>query len=409
MISVQAVNFAYDDAKQLLKNISFSVKEGEIIGIVGPNGSGKTTLLKLLSRTFSPSSGEVTLQGKNIQKYTQKELAKKIAVLSQKTEESFSYSVYDTVSLGRYAYQQRFLPSWSKEDEEIVREAMVKTEVSHLEKRTLPFLSGGERQRVYLAQALAQQPSLLLLDEPTNHLDIKHSIQLFQFLQTWVQEQQASVIAIFHDLNLASMYCDHIFVLQEGEIIVSDTPQYALTEPVLQDVYHPSLLCEPHPLHEAPIITYAPSVREKEIRLSCQNEVNKLVIKAQSALHVMSSLHGTKWAREFVYEWTDERSASREDTVPFTFCSEPSYVVTRETRNGDMITVIVTEEKEVHVSLFVNGMLSEVEYLQYMLTIASMLHGFTTHSILVASTQQGTNTDIQLFIREAIDEVTNKC
>jgi iron complex transport system ATP-binding protein len=405
MISVQAVNFAYEGANHLLKNISFTVKEGEIIGIVGPNGSGKTTLLKILSRTLSPSSGEVLLQGNKLHTYTSKDLAKKIAVLSQKTEESFSYSVYDTVSLGRYAHQQRFLPSWSKEDEAIVQEAMTKTEVTHLQDRTLPFLSGGERQRVYLAQALAQQPSLLLLDEPTNHLDIKHSIQLFQFLRTWVQEQQSSVIAIFHDLNLASMYCDRIFVLQDGEIIASDTPQRALTEHILQDVYHATILCEPHPLHEAPIITYAPDGEEKKaIHLSTKEESMKLVVEAQHAVKAMSSLHGIKWARQFVYEWAEDASMYNEDTLRIQFASKPKHVVTRETKKGDTICVIVTENEKIHVSLVVNGSLSEAAYFQYMMTIAGMKAN--THSILVAATQQGvadTNA-IQAIINEVLTE-----
>ncbi|GGE55343.1 ABC transporter ATP-binding protein [Priestia taiwanensis] len=405
MISVQAVNFAYDGTKQLLKDISFSVQEGEIIGIVGPNGSGKTTLLKLLSRTLSPSSGEVMLQGKNIRTYSQKELAKKIAVLSQKTEESFSYSVYDTVSLGRYAHQQRFLPSWSKEDEETVRAAMQMTEVTHLQNRTLPFLSGGERQRVYLAQALAQEPSLLLLDEPTNHLDMKHSIQLFRFLQTWVEENESTVIAIFHDLNLASMYCNRIFVLEDGEMIVQDTPQHALTETVLQDVYHPIILCEPHPLHEAPIITYAPVIQEKKGPLSYKKEESRFVIEGTEAVKVMSSLHGIKWAREVVYSWDEGDYADREDILHFGLYAKPSRIVTRETKKGDIISVIMTGNKA-HVSLFVHGVLADAEYFQYMMMISSLLD---IQSVLIASAQYGTHADIQDFIHETMDEVRKQC
>ncbi|WP_348519819.1 adenosylcobinamide amidohydrolase [Bacillus sp. 165] len=303
------LQFEYSQEKPILKDVSFSVKRGEMIGILGPNGSGKTTLLKLISGTLGGSKGDISLDGKEIKEYTRKELGRKMAVLPQKLEGLFEYTVHETVSLGRYAHQHGLFSFWTEQDEAVVQDVMEKTCVIHLAKRTLVNLSGGERQRVFLAQALAQEPELLLLDEPTNHLDIAHQIQLFNLLKKWTEETEITVVAIFHDLNIASMYCDRLLMLHHGEIVVDDKPQNALDEKLLNRVYDVNVQRQAHLSLPKPVITFVPAAKTTEAPLCFADlftvEKSKEIISVQVAqpLKTLSSAlvgDGFVWVANFV-------------------------------------------------------------------------------------------------------------
>ena len=166
-----------------------------MFGILGPNGSGKTTLLQMMSGILPYHSGEIKLKEKRLQDYRVKELARVIAVLPQHSTQAFSYTVKETVSLGRYAHQKGFLQSWSIEDEEIVQKVMEQTGVTQFQHIPFEQLSGGERQRVLLAQALAQEPEILFLDEPTNHLDLSYQKELLDLMKRWTKEKDLTVIS----------------------------------------------------------------------------------------------------------------------------------------------------------------------------------------------------------------------
>lgn len=193
MLNVQHVSGGYA-TEPILHDISFEVKKGDLFGILGPNGSGKTTLLKMISRILPIQSGKIEIAGKDLQSLSAKQLAQTVAVLSQHTADSFSYTVKETVSLGRYAHQKGWFQTWSAYDEEIVQKVMVQTGVSLLQNKNIQELSGGEKQRVFLAQALAQEPEILLLDEPTNHLDLSYQKELLDLLKQWTIEKQLTVI-----------------------------------------------------------------------------------------------------------------------------------------------------------------------------------------------------------------------
>ena len=182
MLEVQHLHGGYGE-ENILSDVSIEVHKGELFGIIGPNGSGKTTLLKMMSGVQPFRDGEILLNGEPLKKYSTKQLAKIIAVLSQHSSESFSYSVKETVSLGRYAHQKGLFKEWSEKDETIVNEVMNWTGVSSLKDHPIGLLSGGERQRAFLAQALAQEPEILLLDEPTNHLDLSYQKELLDLLK----------------------------------------------------------------------------------------------------------------------------------------------------------------------------------------------------------------------------------
>ena len=148
--------------------------------------------------------------------YSQKEFARKVAVLPQLHAHAFSHSVRETVELGRYPHQTGIFSSWSHEDERAVTEAMKSTAITRYENQSIELLSGGEQQRVFVAQALAQEAPILLLDEPTNHLDIAHQQQLLDTIRKQAVEKGLTVISVFHDINLASLYCDRLLLMDKG-------------------------------------------------------------------------------------------------------------------------------------------------------------------------------------------------
>ncbi|ARF17252.1 ABC transporter ATP-binding protein [Sporosarcina sp. P3] len=232
MLQVKNISFSVLE-KKILHDISFSLDQGKLIGVIGPNGSGKSTMLKIIYRYLQQTSGVVTLYEKDMNQMTQKKIAREMAVVSQETPVLFDFTVKDLVMMGRTPYKQ-WLAKDSKEDFAIVEESMRLANVLYLKDRTLGQLSGGEKKRVMLARALAQQAEILILDEPTNHLDIEHQLQLMDL----VKELPITIIAALHDLNLASSYCDELLLIKEGVLHMKGTPEQVLTEETIEQVFH---------------------------------------------------------------------------------------------------------------------------------------------------------------------------
>lgn len=249
--------------RPVIDQLSFSVEQGELFGVIGPNGSGKSTLLKLLTRILLPTSGVVKLQDKNLFAYTRPELARTIAVLPQTIHTTFSYTVKEIVAMGRYPHQVGLFKTLTTADQAVIEQAMTRTKIAHLSAETLETLSGGERQRVYLAQALAQEARLLCLDEPTNHLDLNHQKMLLDHLKTWVKEKQFTVISIFHDLNLAGLYCDRLLLLKEGKKAALGKPREVLTPIRLERVYETEVETMEHRTASGPLTTVTPAPERK--------------------------------------------------------------------------------------------------------------------------------------------------
>src|SRR5699024_2233639 len=191
-------------------------------------------------------------------------LAQTIAVLPQLSGQTFPYTVRETVALGRYAHHHGLFQTWRTSDEEILQTIMKQTNIEQFAEQSLHELSGGEQQRVYLAQALAQQPDILLLDEPTNHLDLAHQKDLLDLLRKSATEKDLTVISIFHDLNLASLYCDRLLLLENGQTKILDTPAQVLTEPLIREVYQTTVKNYPHPEVAKPQMHLLPE-RERKL------------------------------------------------------------------------------------------------------------------------------------------------
>lgn len=230
-IKTKNINVVIDN-NNILKDINIEVDNKEVIGIIGPNGSGKSTLLKCIYRLLKPNAGLVKFDDVDIKNISIKESSKKVAVLSQHNNYDFDFTVKDIVLMGRSPHK-KFMERDNKNDYDLVNDALRKVDMINFKDRSFQSLSGGEQQRVILARALVQQPKCLILDEPTNHLDIKYQLQLMRI----VKSLNIEVIAAIHDLNIAAMYCDKIYVLKAGKIIQYGTPKEVLTTQLIKDVY----------------------------------------------------------------------------------------------------------------------------------------------------------------------------
>lgn len=217
---------------EILKGVSIDSKNREFIGIIGPNGSGKSTLLKCIYRILKPNNGCIMLGEEDISKMSVKESAKKLAVVAQHNYYNFDFSVGEVVLMGRSPHKKSLEPD-NSEDYGIVNESLEKVGMLGFKNRSFSTLSGGEQQRVILARALAQQTPCLILDEPTNHLDIKYQLSLLNI----VKSLNLTIISAIHDLNIASMYCDRLFVMKNGRIVGMGTPQEVLTKEFIKEIY----------------------------------------------------------------------------------------------------------------------------------------------------------------------------
>jgi len=235
MLKVKDLSAGYGGA-DVIYNINFSVEQGKSLCVLGPNGCGKSTLLKSVARIIE-YRGNVFMNDTDISAVSRKELAKKIALLSQNAQVFFPFTVYETVSTGRYAYSQGLFKNLSAGDKNIIEDISKKLDIWDIKERMIDELSGGTLQRVFLARALAQTPDLILLDEPANHLDLKHQIELLNYLKTWVKENNKSLIGVFHDLNLARQFADTAIVMNNGNIAANGRIDEVLNGSVLSDVY----------------------------------------------------------------------------------------------------------------------------------------------------------------------------
>ena len=226
VLKIDQLVCGYDPKKPVIKGASFSVYDGEFVGIVGPNGSGKTTLLRAIIGLLKIEQGSIIVSQHRIEHLDRREIARRVAFVPQLMEPVEGFTVEDLVMLGRTPYFERFSFE-GQDDHEAVKWAIEELKIENLKERPVTELSGGEFQRVAIARALAQEPKVLLLDEPTSHLDIRFQIKICKLLRKL--RAHRSMIATFHDLNLASRYCSRLILLKNGELIAEGSPEEVIT------------------------------------------------------------------------------------------------------------------------------------------------------------------------------------
>ncbi len=231
MLSVKNLTYTVR-YKTLIQNISLEVKDGEFVGIIGPNGSGKSTLLKNIYKILKPDSGEVFLDGKSLLQMSNRQMAQKIAVVSQENNTNFDFTVSEVVQMGRYP-KKKLMESANEEDQAIVRESLKMVDMEEFFDRSFLSLSGGEKQRVLIARALAQQTDMVILDEPTNHLDIGSQMKTLQLLK----KSGKTVLTALHDLTFASKFCDRVYVLYQGKVYAHGNPEEVIKKEMIKKLY----------------------------------------------------------------------------------------------------------------------------------------------------------------------------
>ena len=252
MLSIENISAGYDD-KLVLQEVSMKAEAGQFVGLIGPNGSGKTTLLRVISSVLAPKAGEVLLENTKLQKIPRRTLAKTMACLSQDFILDLSFTVREIILMGRSPHLSRLAKETAK-DFEIAERAMSLADVLHLADRLITEISGGERQRALIAMCLAQETKVLLLDEPTSHLDIAHQLSALDLIRKLNRQAGMTVIAVFHDLNLASEYCDKLLVLNLGRVEAFGPPEQVLTSGMILKVYGAKVQISRNPASNKPHI-----------------------------------------------------------------------------------------------------------------------------------------------------------
>jgi iron complex transport system ATP-binding protein len=258
-MKIENLTFSYGDegnagGENTIDGVSIDVGKGEFVGLIGPNGSGKSTVLKNLYRALSPESGAVTLDGENLFKLSHRQSALKLGVVGQENDVPFDFLVEEIVTMGRSPHKGLF-DADTREDRRIVHHALEHVGMENMAHRHYEHLSGGEKQRVIIARVVAQETDFLILDEPTNHLDISYQLQIFDF----IKRLGVTVLSAIHDLNMAALYCDRIYVLKGGKIILHGVPEEVLTPENIFDVYGVKTDVATHPITKKTAITFLPA------------------------------------------------------------------------------------------------------------------------------------------------------
>jgi iron complex transport system ATP-binding protein len=247
-VEVKQLSFSF--AEPVLTDLNLAFEPGTLTAILGPNGAGKSTLIRLISGWYRPARGAVTLFGQDSRTLNSARRARLIAVVEQENALTTDITVREMVALGRLPHQS-LLATETEDDRRAIQTALERTNALSLVDRQLSTLSGGERQRTRIAAALAQEAQVLILDEPTAHLDIRHQIELLSLLRHLVF-QGLTVIAVLHDINLASLYSDTLVFLSQGRVIARGSPADVVTEQVVSSVYECPVVIFDHPVSHLP-------------------------------------------------------------------------------------------------------------------------------------------------------------
>lgn len=251
MFELQSVSFSVP-GRTLLQPLDLKIPHGRMVGLIGHNGSGKSTLIKLLARQQLPASGQISLHGKPLSTWQNREFARQVAYLPQQLPPADNLTVRELVSFGRYPWHGA-LGRFGDQDRQQVLRALELTHTLDFAERMVDHLSGGERQRVWLAMLLAQNSRYLLLDEPTSALDIAHQVEVLALVKDLSVQLGLGVLVVLHDVNMAARFCDHLLALHQGRLLAEGSPDEMMHSQTLEDIYGIAMGVLPHPQNGSPI------------------------------------------------------------------------------------------------------------------------------------------------------------
>ncbi|MED1672274.1 ABC transporter ATP-binding protein [Pallidibacillus thermolactis] len=248
----EGITAGYEN-RTILHDVSINIPSNKISVLIGANGCGKSTLLKTMGRLIKPFSGQITLDGKPIDKIPPKQFAQVLGFLPQSPIVPEGITVTDLVGRGRYPHQ-KFLKGWTKKDYEAVAEAMEIMNITEYADRHIDELSGGQRQRVWIAMALAQQTDILFLDEPTTYLDITYQVEILDLLTDLNRKYGTTIVMVLHDINLSARYADHIFALHNGQIMAEGEPSKVISSKLIKDIFGLHCTVIRDPVSDSPFV-----------------------------------------------------------------------------------------------------------------------------------------------------------
>jgi len=255
MLEAKQLTIKYD-SRVAVADVSLQLRPGEITAVIGPNGAGKSTLLQALNGRVNPAAGEVLLDGRSMQKWSRRSIARRIAVVAQEGELRFPITVLEFVLGGRFAWAENGVWGWETDrDLQVTNDVLRETELTDLSGRLMNELSGGERQRAVLARALATEAMFLLLDEPTANLDLSHQATLLTLVRSRCYSRHASALVVTHDINLAAQFANHVLLLTKGQAVHFGPPEEVLRSDLLEQVFAVKVLVDAHPLSGVPRVT----------------------------------------------------------------------------------------------------------------------------------------------------------
>lgn len=222
------------DEKPVVDSVSFEIPKGKVLSLIGPNGAGKSTVMGVISRLIARDEGLVDFEGQDISRWKSKELAKKLAILTQTNNVQMKLTVRELVAFGRFPYSGGRL---MEEDRRIIDRAIAYMELEEFENRFIDELSGGQRQRAYIAMVVAQDTEYVLLDEPTNNLDIYHATNMMKMVRRLCGELGKTVVLVLHEINYAAFYSDYICAFVDGKIAKFGTVKEVMTQENLSEIY----------------------------------------------------------------------------------------------------------------------------------------------------------------------------
>lgn len=223
------------DGKTVVKSVSFEIPKEKVTSLIGPNGAGKSTVMGMISRLIARDSGIITFEDQDISKWKSRELAKRLAILTQTNNIQMKLTVRELVTFGRFPYSGG---RNTEEDEKIIDQALAYMELEAIQDQFIDELSGGQRQRAYIAMVIAQDTEYVLLDEPTNNLDIYHASKMMKIVRRLCDELHKTVILVLHEINYAAFYSDYICAFVGGKIKIFGTVEEVMTKENLSEIYN---------------------------------------------------------------------------------------------------------------------------------------------------------------------------